>query len=96
MSANNEYVALLKYAICLHIDISTFPTVWAVLSILLDTQDSNLEYIKFLQEEYNRYYEQISRKYMEKLEKRSIAIQTPMYDSVHMILIEFQITRTMA
>ena len=37
MSLNNEYVALLKYAICLNIDISTFPTVWAVLSILLDT-----------------------------------------------------------
>ena len=69
MSLDNEYVALLKYAICLNIDISTFPTVWAALSILLDTQDSNLEYIKLLQEEYNRYYESRSRKYMEKLEK---------------------------
>ena len=38
MSPDNEYVALLKYAICLNIDISTFPTVWAVLSILLDTK----------------------------------------------------------
>ena len=27
MSPNNEYVALLKYAIHLHIDISTFATV---------------------------------------------------------------------
>ena len=50
MSPNNEYVALLKYAICLNIDISTFPTVWAVLSILLDTQEGNLEYIELLQE----------------------------------------------
>ena len=82
MSPNNVYVALLKYAICLHIDISTFPTVWAVLSILLDTQDSNLEYVKFLQKEYNRYYEYGTRKYMERLEKKSIAIQTHMYDSV--------------
>ena len=49
MSPDNEYVALLKYAIHLHIDISTFPTVWAVLSILLVTQNSNLEYVKFLQ-----------------------------------------------
>ena len=47
MSPNNEYVALLKYAICLHIDLSLFPTVWAELSIILDTQDSNLEYVKF-------------------------------------------------
>ena len=82
MSPDNEYVALLKYAICLHIDISMFPTVWAVLSILLDTQDSNLECIKFLQQEYNRHYEHRSRKYMEKLEKKSIAIQNRMYDSV--------------
>ena len=82
MSPNNEYVALLKYAICLHIDISMFPTVWAVLSILLDTQDSNLEYVKFLQEECKKYYKHRTRKYKEKLEKKSIAIQTRMYDSV--------------
>ena len=48
MSSNNEYVALLKYAIHLNVDLTTFPTLWAVLSILLDTQDGNLEYIKFL------------------------------------------------
>ena len=69
MSLNNEYVALLKYAIGLNTDTSMFPTVWTVPSILLDTQDSNLEYVKLLQEEYNRYYESKSRKYMEKLEK---------------------------
>ena len=83
MSLDNEYVASLKYVICLNIDISTFPTVWAVLSILLDTQDGNLEYITLLQEEYNRYYESRSRKHMEKLEKKSIAIQNCMHDSTH-------------
>ena len=82
MSSDNEYVALLKYAIHLNIDLSTFPTVWAVFSILLDTQDSDLEYVKLLQEEYNGYYESKSRKYMEKLEKKSIEIQNCMYDSV--------------
>ena len=80
MSLDNKYVALLKYALCLNIDISTFPTFWAVLSILLDTQDGNLEYVKLLQEEYNRYYESRSSKYMEKLEKKSIAIQNRMHD----------------
>ena len=52
MSSNNEYVALLKYVIHLKIDLTMFPTVWAVLSYLLDTQDGNLEYVKLLQEEY--------------------------------------------
>ena len=82
MSSDNEYVALLKYAIHLNIDLSKFPTVWAVLFTLLDTQDSNLEYVKLLQEEYNRCYESKSRKYMEKLENKSIEIQNCMHDSV--------------
>ena len=43
MSSDNEYVTLLKYAICLNIDLSTFLTLWAVLSILLDTQDGNFD-----------------------------------------------------
>ena len=82
MSSDNEYVALLKYVIHLNIDLSTFPTLWAVLSILLDTQDGNLEYVKFLQEEYNTYYADKSRKYVENLEKKSIEIQKRMHDSV--------------
>ena len=82
MSSDNEYVILLKYAIRLNIDLSTFPTLWAVLSILLDTQGGKCEYIKLLQEEYNTYYTDKSRKYMLKLEKKSVEIQICMHDSV--------------
>ena len=82
MSSDNEYVILLKYAICLNIDLSTFPTLWAVLSILLDTQDGKGEYIKHLQGEYNTYYADKSRKYMLKLKKKSVEIQNHMHDSV--------------
>ena len=48
MSSDNEYVTLLKYAIHLNIDLTTFPTLWAVLSILIDTQDSKCEHVKCL------------------------------------------------
>ena len=82
MSSDNEYIALLKYAIHLNVDLSTFPTLWAVLSIFLDIQDGNLEYVKFLQEEYNRYYADKSRKYMVNLEMKSIEIKIHMYNSV--------------
>ena len=82
MSSDNEYVIQLKYAIHLNIDLSTFPTLWAVLSILLDTQDGKCEYVKLLQEEYNTYYTEKSRKYMLKLERKSIEIQNHMHDSV--------------
>ena len=82
MSSDNEYVRLLKYAIHLNIDLSTFPTLWAVLTILLDTQDDKCEYVKFLQEEYNTYCTNKSRKYMLNLERKSVEIQNHMYDSV--------------
>ena len=82
MSSDNEYVALLKFAIHLNVDLSTFPTLWPVLSILLDTQDGNLEYVKLLQEEYNRYYADKSRKYIVNLETKSIEIQNHMHDSI--------------
>ena len=64
ISSDNEYVTLLKYAIHLNINLSMFLTLWAVLSILLDTQDGKHEHIKLLQEKYNTYYTDKSRKYM--------------------------------
>ena len=82
MSSDNEYVTVLKYAIHLNIDLSTFPTLWAVLSILLNTQDGNLEYVAFLQEEYNTYYTDKSRKNMVNLETKSVETQNHMHDSV--------------
>ena len=82
MSSDNEYVILLKYAIHLNIDLSTFHTLRAVLSILLDTQDGKCDYVKLLQEEYNTYYADKSRKYMLKLERKSVEIQNHMHDSV--------------
>ena len=69
MSSDNEYVTLLKYAIHLNIDLTMFPTFWAVLSIL-GTQDGKCEYVKCLQEEYNTYCKDKSRNYMLKLEKK--------------------------
>ena len=81
MSSDNM-VILLKYAIRLNIDLSVFLTLWAVLSILLDTQDGKHEYVKVLQEEYNTYYPDKSRKYMQNLERKSVEIQNCMHDSV--------------
>ena len=82
MSSDSEYVTLLKYAIRLNIDLTMFPTLWAVLSILLDTQDGKCEYVKCLQDKYNTYYEDKSRKYMLKLEEKLVEIQNCMCDSV--------------
>ena len=82
MSYDDEYVTLIQYTIHSHIDLTTFPTLWAVLSILLDTQDGKHEYVKHLQEEYNNYYKDRSRRYMLKVERQSAEIQNHMYDSI--------------
>ena len=82
MSSDNEYVALIQYTIHLHIDLTMFPTLGAVLSILLDTQDGKHEYVKHLQEEYNTYYKDKPRRYMLKLERQPEEHQNCMYDSV--------------
>ena len=82
MSLDNEYVTLIQYAIHLHIDLTMFPTLWAVLSILLDTQDGKHKYVKHLQGEYNTYYEDKFIRYMLKLERQLVELQNRMYDSV--------------
>ena len=82
MSSDNKYVILLKYIIHLNIDLSMFLTLWAVLSILLDSQDDKRDYVILLHEEYNTYYADKSRKYMLKLERKSVVIQNCMHDSV--------------
>ena len=82
MSSDNECVILLRYAIHLNIDLTTFPTLWAVLSILLETQDATHEYVKCLQEEYNTYYTDRPKDYMLKLERQSVELPNHMYDSI--------------
>ena len=69
MPSDNEYVTLLQHAISLHIDLTMFPTPWAVFSILLDIQDHKCKYVKCLQEEYNNNYKDKSTEYMLKLQR---------------------------
>ena len=49
MSPDNEYVSLIMYAITIEIDLCNFPAIWAVLSILLETQSNVLQHVKSLQ-----------------------------------------------
>ena len=49
MSPDSEYILLIMYATKLDIDLCNFLAIWAVLSILLDTQSNELHYVKNLQ-----------------------------------------------
>ena len=48
MSPDSEYISLIMYATKLEIDLCNFPAIWAVLSILLDTQSNELQHVKNL------------------------------------------------
>ena len=83
MSPDSEYVLLIMYAITIEIDLCNFPAIWAVLSILLDTQSNTLQYVKSLQQAVNNYYDKCPMDFMSRLEHQASNIMKAMYDSVN-------------
>ena len=62
MSPDSEYISLIMYATKLEIDLCNFLAIWAVLSIFLDTQSNELQYVKILQQVVDDYYDKHPRK----------------------------------
>ena len=83
MSPDNEYVSLIMYAITIKIDLCNFPAIWAVLSILLDTQSNTLQHVKSFQQVVNKYYDKCPTDVMSELEQEASIIMKAMYDSVN-------------
>ena len=83
MSPDNEYVSLIMYANTIEIDLCNFLTIWAVLSILLDTQSNRLQHVKSLQQVVNNYYDNRPTDVMSELEQQASIIMKAMYDSVN-------------
>ena len=82
MSPDSEYVSLIMYATKLEIDLCNFLVIWAVLSILLDTQSNELQYVKNLQQIVDDYYDKHPMEVMSRLEHQITDIMNAMYDSV--------------
>ena len=83
MSPDNEYVSLIMYAITIKIDLCNFPAIWAVLSILLDTQSNTLQHVKSFQQVVNNYYDKRPTDVMSELEQQASIIMKAMYDSIN-------------
>ena len=83
MSPDSEYVSLIIYTTKIEIDLCNFPAIWAVLSILLDTQSNTLQHVKSLQQLLNDYYDKRSKKVMSRLEHQITDIMNAMYDSIN-------------
>ena len=82
MSPDSEYITLISYATTLEINLCNFLVIWAVLSILLDTMSSDLQYVQCLQQVFNDYYNTHTQEAMMKLEQQAIKVQDIMYDSM--------------
>ena len=82
MSPDSEYISLIMYATKLEIDLCNFPVIWAVLSILLDTQSNELQYVKNLQQIVDDYYDKHPKEVMSRLEHQITDIMNAMYDSI--------------
>ena len=82
MSPDSEYISLIMYATKLEIDLCNFLAIWSVLSILLDTQSNELQYVKTLQQVVDDYYNRCPMEGMSRLEHQISDIMNTMYDSV--------------
>ena len=83
MSPDSEYVSLIMYATKLEIDLCNFLAIWAVLSILLDTQSNELQHVKNLQQVVDDYYDKCPTEVMSRLEHQITDIMNFMYDSIN-------------
>ena len=83
MSPDNEYVSLIMYANTIEIDLCNFPAIWAVLSILLDTQSNILQHVKSFQQVVNDYYDKRPTDVMSEVEQQASIIMKAMYDSIN-------------
>ena len=83
MSPDNEYVSLIMYANTIEIDLCNFPAIWAVLSILLDTQSNTLQHVQSFQQVVNNYHDKHPTDVMSELEQQANIIMKAMYDSIN-------------
>ena len=81
MSPDNKYVSLIMYVITIEIDLCNFLAIWAVLSILLDTQSNTLQHVKSLLQQV--YYDKCPMEVMSRLEHQASIIMKVMYDSIN-------------
>ena len=70
------------YATKLEINLCNFPAIWSVLSILIDTQSNELQYVKTLQQVVDDYYDKHPTEVISRLEHQTTDIMNIMYDSV--------------
>ena len=81
MTSYSEFVAFINQAIQLALDLTVYPNIWAVLLILLETQDVNASYVQTMHDYYNRCYDMRTQDYMVLIEKAATKSKNNMYNN---------------
>ena len=81
MISDSEFISFVNHAIQLALDLTTYPNIWAVLTILLETQDVNTSYVQVMHDYYNQCYNTRTEKYMVALEKAAEQLKNNMYNN---------------
>ena len=81
MTSGSEFVAFVNHAIQLALDLTAYPNIWAVLSILLETQDVNASYVQVMHDYYNQCYNTRTEECMVTLEKAAEQSKNNMYNN---------------
>ena len=81
MTSYSEFIAFINHAIQLALDLTTYPNVWAVILILLETQDVNTSYVQVMHDYYNQCYNTRTEEYMVALEKAAEQLKNNMYNN---------------
>ena len=69
MTSDSEFIAFINHAIQLALDLMVYPNIWAVLLILLETQDVNASYMQMMHDYYNQCHDTRTQDYMVLIEK---------------------------
>ena len=80
MTSNSEFAAFVNHAIQLALDLTAYPNIWAVLSILLETQDVNTSNVQVMHDYYNECYNTKTKEYMIGLEQAEERSNNNMYN----------------
>ena len=81
MTSDSEFVTFVNHAIQLALDLTIYPNIWAVLSILLETQDVNTSYVQTMHDYYHQCYDTRMQEYMVLLEKAAEQSINNMYNN---------------
>ena len=81
MTSDSEFIAFVNHAIQFALDLTTYPNIWAVLLILLETQDVNMSYVQVMHDYYNQCYNTRTEEYMVALEKAAEQLKNNMYNN---------------